>query len=40
MEMARLRNQVEEMARAMREMKRDGQKRDGEVKKDDELKKD
>lgn len=40
MEMARLRNQLEEVTKAMREMKRDGQKRDGEVKKDDELKKD
>jgi len=34
MEMARLRNQLEEVTKAMREMKRDGQKKDGEVKKD------
>ncbi len=40
MEMARLRNQLEEVTKAMREMKRDGQKKDGEVKKDGEMKKD
>jgi hypothetical protein len=39
-EMARLRNQLEEVTKAMREMKRDGQKKDGEVKRDEELKKD
>ncbi len=37
-EMARLRNQLEEVTKAMREMKRDGQKKDGEVKRDDEVK--
>lgn len=39
-EMARLRNQLEEVTKAMREMKRDDQKKDGEVKKDGEMKRD